>query len=496
MCVKQMVNYENVKFDREARSKLIEGVNLIANAVEKTYGPKGKNVCIKRQGSVKITKDGATVASAVNDPDPFISMGIEIMKDISVKTAETIGDGSTTSLVIARALVNQFEQEPNPIELSRELSKDCDNVLKYLATYKKDITSPEDLMKVATLSANNDPVIGKIVADAFTKVGKDGIVQFVESEDVSDRVEYTEGFRIDSGFSSPYFVNNFKKQCVLENVMVYISDTKMEETKKIQELAGRAMVANKSLLLIAPDFDSEIILNLARNLYDKQGNDKLKSCTVKSPEHRNFRDIAVQDLRILLGESMTCEKVIIDQDHTTFIGTEGNQKEIQERIESIRSILDEGKVSEMEMNFHKKRLANFTSGIATIYVGGYSEVEIKERKDRVEDAVMATQAALDEGILPGAGSIRKVPDEIAGKLCDVLQIPFKLLCAGAKTEDFTYSVPMPRNYFWDGYDFKNNKYGDLYEMGIIEPYAVIKHSLLNAVNTASLILTCDCLILK
>ena len=481
-------DYANVKFDQDARNKLIEGVNLIADAVEKTYGPQGKNVCIKYPSQVKITKDGATVAAAVNDPDPYISMGIEIMRDISVKTAQTIGDGSTTSLVIARALVNEFKDCENPIELSRELSQDCQKTIDYLKTFKREVTSPEDLEKVATLSANNDPIIGKLVSEAFTKVGKDGIVQFVESEDVSDRVEYTEGFRIDSGFSSPYFVNNFKGQCVLENVMVYISDTKMEETKKISEIAGRAMVANKSLLLIAPDFDSEIILNLARNLYDKQGNDKLKSCTVKSPEHRNFREIAIEDLRTLLGESMTCQKVIISQDTTTFIGTEGDPNKIKNRIASIRSIIEEGKVTDLEMNFHKKRLANFTSGIATIYVGGYSEVEVKERKDRVEDSVMATQAALESGILPGSGSIWRVPSNVSGKLYDVLQIPFKLLSQG---KDLNTD-----NTFWNGYNFKSGEYGDLYKMGIIEPFAVTEHSLLNAVNTASLILTCDCLILK
>lgn len=481
------MKYENVKFDQEGRQKLIEGVNLIADAVEKTYGPQGKNVCIQYPTSVKITKDGATVAAAVNDPDPFISMGIDIMKDISVKTAETIGDGSTTSLVLARALVNEFKDEPNPIELSRELNKDSQNVINWLKEHKKEVTNSEELVKVATLSANNDTSIGKIVAEAFDRVGKDGIVQFIESGDVQDHVEYTEGFRIDSGFSSPYFVNNFKGQCVLDNVMVYISDTKMEETKKVQELAGRAMVANKSLLLIAPQFDSEIIINLARNLYDKNGNDKLKSCTVQSPEHRTFRDTLLEDLRLLLGDTMCCDKVVIDQNTTTFIGTEGNTEKIKERIEQIRQIVEEGKVSELEMNFHKKRLANFTSGIATIYVGGYSEVEVKERKDRVEDAVMATQAALDKGILPGSGFISRVPKEVAGKLYSVLQIPYQLLSNGKPIADCDY---------WEGFNFKTGEFGNLYDMGVIEPFAVTENCLLNAVSTASLILTCDCLILK
>ena len=187
----------------QGREKIIKGVNLIADAVEKTFGPNGKNVCIKYPTGVKITKDGATVASAVNDSDPYVSMGIEIMRDISVKTAQTIGDGSTTSLVLSRALVNKYKDAKNPIELSRQLNEDCQRVIDWLKQYKKEVTTKEDLLKVATLSANNDPVLGELIAEAFNRVGKDGLVQFVESEDVNDVVEYTEGFRIESGFSSP-----------------------------------------------------------------------------------------------------------------------------------------------------------------------------------------------------------------------------------------------------------------------------------------------------
>lgn len=480
--------YDNVKFGDVGREKIIKGVNLIADAVEKTFGPNGKNVCIKYPTGVKITKDGATVAAAVNDVDPYISMGIEIMRDISVKTAQTIGDGSTTSLVLSRALVNKYKDIENPIELSRQLNEDCQRVINWLKQYKKEVTTKEDLLKVATLSANNDPVLGELVAEAFNKVGKDGLVQFVESEDVSDVVEYTEGFRIESGFSSPYFVNTFKGTCELEDVMIYISDTKMSEVKKVQEIAGRALVANKSLLLIAPDFDSEIIVFLSRNLYDKEGNDKLKSCTVKSPDTRSYREMIMEDVKILLGEDLHCDKVIITQDNTTFIGYNSNKEKLDSRIESIRNIINEGSVSEYEMEFHKKRLANFTSGIATIHVGGYSQVEIKEKKDRVEDAVMATRAALNSGILPGSGSIWRVPKKVAGGLYDILQIPFNLL-----SEEESLNVD---NIFWNGYNFKTGKYGDLYEMGIVEPFSVTENCLLNAVSTASLILTCDCLILK
>ena len=214
-----------------------------------------------------------------------------------------------------------------------------------------------------------------LAREAFNRVGKDGLVQFVESEDVNDVVEYTEGFRIESGFSSPYFVNTFKGTCELEDVMIYISDTKMSEVKKVQEIAGRALVANKSLLLIAPDFDSEIIIFLSRNLYDKEGNDKLKSCTVKSPDTRSYREMIMEDIKVLLGDDLHCDKVIITQDNTTFIGYNSNKDKLESRVKSIRETINECALSEYEMEFHKKRLANFTSGIATIHVGGYSQVE-------------------------------------------------------------------------------------------------------------------------
>ena len=196
----------------------------------------------------------------------------------------------------------------------------------------------------------------------------------------------------------------------------------MSEVKKVQEIAGRALVANKSLLLIAPDFDSEIIVFLSRNLYNKEGNDKLKSCTVKSPDTRSYREMIMDDVKILLGEDLHCDKVIITQDNTTFIGYNSDKDKLESRIHSIRETIEAGALSEYEMEFHKKRLANFTSGIATIHVGGYSQVEIKEKKDRVEDAVMATRAALNSGILPGSGAIWRVPKDIAGGLYDILQI--------------------------------------------------------------------------
>lgn len=324
------MEYENVKFGSDCRERIIAGVNLAANAVAVTYGPNGRNAIIRTNEGVKITKDGYHTAMMVNDKDPYISMGIDIIQNICRKTAKDIGDGTSTSAILAREIVNKYQNTEDPIATSRKLQKYVSDVVEELRLHKKEITGIDDLVKVATVSANNDPVIGKLVAETFEKVGKDGIVTFEESEDVKDRVDYSEGFRIDNGYSSPYFINTPKGNCELENVMVYISDTKMEEVNKVVELADSAVRAKKSLLLIAPEFDSEILVFLSQNL------ELLKSCTVISPNHRNFREIMLRDMRELLGPSSTCKKVIITKNNTTFLGCSSNIEEVRKIVKNIR----------------------------------------------------------------------------------------------------------------------------------------------------------------
>jgi len=464
------MKYANVKFGNECRDKLIEGVNLVTDAVACTYGPNGQNVIIKTPSGVKITKDGYSVASMVNDPDKYVMMGVEIIKNICQKTAKDVGDGTSTSAILAREIVNRFKDCEDPIQTTRNLSKFTDDTVKYLEEYKIDVTSKDDLIKVASLSANNDPVIGNLIADAFDKVGKDGIVTFEESEDVRDRVEYTEGFRIDNGFSSPYFVNTSKGTCELEDVLVYISDTKMDEVNDVVKLADRAVREKRSLLLVAPEFDSEILVFLATN------KEMLKSCTVISPNHKNFRDMMLKDMRALLGPSSVCKRVNITKDHTTFMGCDSDQEEVSKRVEEIRKTLRDSRLGEIESAFYKKRLANFTSGIATIYVGGFSKVETKERYDRVEDAVCATQAALDGGILPGGGvMLNKVAKELFEKVPTynaILRTPCRILNTENKTPQ------------------------DMMNAGVIEPFLVTKTVLQNAVSTASLILTANAAIIN
>lgn len=458
------MKYENVLFGKECREKLIEGVNLTADAVEVTFGPNGKNSIIAMGSDVKITKDGYHTAMVVNDKDPYISMGIKLVQDTCKKTAKDAGDGSSTTAILMREIVNSYKDIENPIKVARNLKNWVNLTLDYIKrNLTKEVSTKEEIFNVATLSANNDPVIGELIAEAFNKVGKDGIVTFEESEDVKDRIDYSKGFRIDNGYSSPYFINSPKGICELENVRVYISDTKLEDTNVIANIADKAVRDKKALLLIAPEFDSEILVFLASNL------NLLKSCTVISPAHRNYRNILVNDMRALLGETMECKNVIITKDTTTFMGCDSDQEAVNNIIKDVRTIIEGGELNDFDMNFHKKRLANFTAGIATIYVGGYSQIEVRERYDRIEDAVCATQAAMEEGIVTGGGitllktaeHLFEMCDETQSKFLDILKTPNKLL--GVTKVDET----------------------------IIEPFLVTKISLENAVSTASMILTAD-----
>lgn len=469
--------YENVKFGNDCRNKIIEGVNLCANAVQTTFGPNGRNSVILTLGGVKVTKDGYHTALEVNDSDPYVTMGIRLLQDTSRLTAKSVGDGSSSSAVLTRDLVNAFSSYEHPIKLTRSLKTWSEDVIKQLEAMRMIAASKEDLKKVATISANNDEVIGELVAEAFNHVGKDGVVTLEETEDVKDRVEYSDGFRLDRGYASTYFINNDKgNACELENVYVYISDTKMSEITKVAEIADKALQNKCSLLLIAPGYDSEIFVGLHKNL------GILPSCAIISPGHHTSRDMWIKDIKAMLGESMTCQKVIVDRDHTTFIGCKSDQEAIDGRVKEIRARLEGGELGEIDSEVYKKRLANFTSGIATIYVGGYSAIEMKERYDRIEDAVCATQAALTDGILAGGGvTLRTIADTRRTEYADVL-------CTNNDPEDVFYDL---LGNFSEYLETEDKNIEDMINEGVIEPFLVTKTVLENAVATASLILTAD-----
>lgn len=464
--------YENVKFAKDARERMIEGVNLIVDAIQVSYGPNGHQVAIKEGDRVKITKDGATIATAVAHPDPYVQIGIDLIREISRKTAEDVGDGSSTVTILAREIIKQFQNYEDPITTFRDLQNYVSEILEWLNTKKTLITSKEDLLKVATLSANNDPQIGFIISEAYNKVGKDGMVTFEESEEVMDKVEFTEGFRIESGYSSPYFINTAVGTCELEDVYVHISETPMNELSEVINLADEAMGLKKSLLLIAPGFESSIYIFLKANL------DLLKSCTVITPNYRNYRQIMQDDIKDIIGDSKVCKKVICNNKYTTFIGYNSNKDKVDEKVKLIQQIIEEEAVSPFDLEFAKKRLANFTSGIATIKVGGWTQTEISSKMDLYEDAINSTHQALIGGILPGGGKALEaitqnfvIPQNIQN-FFNVLNKPSELLLTKSDT--------------WES----------MMEKGIIEPFNTCKTTLENAVSIAGQILSCNCAIIN
>lgn len=460
----------NVLMNDECRERLKRGVNLAADVVAVTYGPKGNTVISGNH----ITKDGLTAVSWVHDEDPYVMMGVNLMKDIARKTVEVAGDGSTTSVLLAREIINNCTAEDIP-----DLKEGLKETIKYLNSIKSTVETDEDLLKIATISAGGDKEIGKLVASAFSKAGKDGLVTFTESDEVVDSVDYSPGFRIENGYASPGFVNTPQDTCELNDVFVYISDTKLEEAKQIVEIADNCIKKGKTLLLVAPDFDSEIYVFLQSNL------NLLQSCCVISPSFKKMRSIMVKDMRILLGEKSICKKVVITNHDTTFLYDE-MPKEADERITEIRTILEEGNLKDIELDFHKKRLANFTSGVATINIGGYSQFQIKEKLDRVEDAVRAVDCAVKEGYLIGGGMslanfVSVNEDSINAKIKNILLFPFITIHksgAFTKYEDLTMAA-LAQN---------------LLEEGIIEPFLVTKTALENAINIATTILSCNCAI--
>lgn len=489
------MTYANVNFGNECREQLIAGVNLCSDAVQTTFGPNGRSSIILTPAGVKITKDGYNTALEVNDSNPYITMGIKMVQDTCGLTAKSVGDGSSSTAILIRDLVNAFSGNHNPVQLTREIKKYSESVISKLNEKKFVVSSKEDLIKVASISANNDSSIGNIVADAFDKVGKDGVVTISESEDVVDHIEYSEGFVIDRGYSSQYFVNTPKGTCELENVYVYISETKMDEVMDVARLAEECIKDKnnkKSLLIIAPNFDSSVTIGLKNNL------DILDSCTVITPGHHAMRDEWIKDLKILLGESSMCKKVIITKNSTTFIGCDSHQSELEERIKYLRDKIEVGQLSEYDLNIYKKRLANFTSGIATIYVGGYSQVEMKERYDRIEDAVCATQAALTDGILPGGGVVLR---DIADNFLNMIpEEESEVIESGMPEFGMGFELDYGENAA-EFYEILKNfsKYlktedktpEDMINEGVIEPFLVEKTVIENAISTASLILTAD-----
>jgi chaperonin GroEL len=490
------MEYENVKFGKECRDKIIEGINLAAEAVACTFGPNGRNAIVRDNSGLLITKDGYHTAMCVNDPDPYISMGIDIIQDICRKTAYDIGDGTSSSAILASKLINTFKDYDNPIAVMRELKDKVAQVINSIEGTVMSCTTRSNFFKVAKVSTNGDEEIANLVADAFDQVGKDGIVMFEESEAVKDTIEYSQGFRIESGYASPYYINTGKKTCELENVLVYISDTKIEEVKMVLELAKKARDNKQSLLLIAPEYDSEI------HVFLNQNKSQLQSCAVYSPNRGAYRQMMLDDLKEIFNTTKIIKKVIVTNKTTTFV----DEFEISEdTIAKTREFLANPQLPELDRKFHEKRLANFTGKLATIYVGGFSKLEMKERFDRVEDAVCAVRAAREGGMVVGGGlalynAVTPVESDTEGfdfddkenikqfsdDFISVMQYPSQLLGTQDDYQIYTQCGRRPSKFIG----------ASLMNQGVYEPFLVVKTVLENAISTAALVLTTDVAILK
>lgn len=525
-----------VKLGKEGRDKLIKGINILANAVTSTLGPNGKNVIYTTDiGEVRSTKDGVTVAKNIFLEDPIEDVGAQLVKQASVKTANVAGDGTTTSTLLAQKIIELGEGALSQHNLSvTDLKKGIDSAVKDIIEFlkqniKKDITSEDQLIQIASISANNDEFVGKIVCEALNKVGREGIVHVEESTSDETYLETVEGLQFERGYKSHWFVtNNNNMTCTLENPFILIIDKKFNATKDLLEILNHVATENKSLLLICDDIDGEalsvLIVNKLKGI--------LKVCAVKAPEFGDRKKLALEDIAVLTGGAVVSEErgmkldkfdktwfgqartVIVTKDETTIVDGKGNEDQIKQRIEELKQQIEKCNVS-YEKQKLQERLAKFVGGVAVIHVGGYTETEIKEKKDRVEDALQATKAAISEGIVPGGGIALVQAAQAAYNanfafkrdlstgykvLVNACFHPFYKILSNAGYEEQKIYMIINRlleknDNYWLGYNVKDpNEMVDFYKNGIIDPFKVTRIALENAASIAGTILMTDAII--
>jgi chaperonin GroEL len=526
---------KKVKLGKEARKKLMDGVNLVADAVSATLGPNGRNIIYTENGEVLSTKDGVTVAKSISKlEDPIEDLGAQMVKQASIKTANKAGDGTTTSTLLSQFIINKglesLDNGSNAVEVKRGIEEAVAEVKKELfSNIKQEIKSKEQILQVAAVSANNDEVIGKLVSLAMDKVGSDGVIHIEESKSGEDVLETVEGIQFDRGFKSPYMVtNNATMTCTLENAYILIVDRRINNLKElIPIMTFVSSDAEKSLLIIAEDVEGQALAGLIVN----KMNGAIKVCAVKAPDFGDRRKAILEDIAILTGGEVVSQDkghnlekqpdenwlgfarvVTIDKEKTTIIDGKGNTDAINKRIEELKHQMDKAKDA-FETEKLQERLAKFSGGIAIIHVGGNSELEIKEKKDRVDDALNAAQAAVEEGIVPGGGlalllarkavnlDVKAGPDFLLGKkiIYNACASPFKKILTNAGYEEEAIfkliteieSKNKPTNIDlqnWMGYDLKSKSIVNMKDEGIIDPVKVTRCALENAASIAGTIL--------
>ena len=521
---------EKIKFNIEARNGLKNGVDALANAVKVTLGPKGRNVIISKSfGGPQITKDGVTVAKQVKLDDPLEDMGAQMVKEVASKTNDLAGDGTTTATVLAQAIVTEGLKNvaagANPMDLKRGIDKAVSLVVNHLKTSTTLVGKSSDMIEqVATISANSDKTIGSLIAKAFIKVGNEGVITVEEAKGMETYVDTVEGMQFDRGYLSPYFVTNQDRMSAdLSNPYILIIDKKISVMKDMLPILELVMQSSKSLLIIAEDIDGEALATLVINKI--RGG--LKVAAVKAPGFGERRKAMLEDVAILTGATVItengevslenadlsilgkAENITVDKDNTTIVNGLGNTQTINDRVNSIKSQIDTID-SDNDKEVLQQRLAKLAGGVAVLYVGAASEIEMREKKDRVDDALAATRAAVEEGVVPGggvallrAGKILStyaspVDDEMTGVdiVSRAIKAPFRTICKNAGVSaDVKLAAVMSKSH-GTGYDAKNDEYVDMLEAGIIDPAKVTRIALENAASVAGMILTTECALIK
>jgi chaperonin GroEL len=519
---------KDIYFDVEAREKLKRGVDALADAVKVTLGPKGRNVVIgKKFGAPHITKDGVTVAKEIELKDPIENMGAQMVKEVASKTADIAGDGTTTATVLAQAIVSaglkNVAAGANPMDLKRGIDKAVAEVVKNLKKISKEVGSDNSkIQQIATISANNDETIGKLIAQAMKVVGNDGVITVEEAKGTETEVKTVEGMQFDRGYLSPYFVTNAEKMVTeMENPLILISEKKISSMKELLPILEPVVQAGKGLLIIAEDVDGEALGTLVVNRL----RGSLKVAAVKAPGFGDRRKAMLEDIAILTGgqviseeRGMTLEnvtmdmlgsaaKIEIDKDNTTIINGKGTKADIKARVGQIRSQI-ESTTSDYDREKLQERLAKLAGGVAVLYVGAPTEVEMKEKKDRVDDALAATRAAVEEGIVPGGGValIRAIEtlDKLKGANEDettgiaivkrAAEEPLRQIIANAGGEGAIIVQKVREGKDDFGYNARTEKFEPLYKAGVIDPTKVTRIAVENAASIAAMLLTTECVI--
>jgi len=521
---------KTIKFDIEARNGLKAGVDKLANAVKVTLGPKGRNVILQKEfGAPHVTKDGVSVAKEIELEDPIENIGAQLLKEVASKTADEAGDGTTTATVLAQEIYalgsKNVAAGANPMELKRGIETGVELVVEELRKISKKVSTNKEIEQIATVSANNDNEIGSMIASAMEKIGKDGIITVEEAKGTETSVKVVEGMQLDKGYLSPYFVTNQESMdAELEAPYILIYDKKISAMKDLLPILEKVAQVNRSLLIIAEDVDGEALASLVVN----KMRGTLRVAAVKAPAFGDRRKEILEDVATLTGGTLvdadkgytlekftmdmfgTAEKINIDKDTTTIINGGGKAEEIKDRVATIKAQIEKTS-SDYDKEKLQERLSKLAGGVAIIYIGAATETELKEKKDRVDDALHATRAAVAEGIVPGGGTallrVQSVLDKIKVEVSDdyhtgilivrkACEAPLRTIIqnGGGQSEVIINAVANGEGNY--GYDARTETFGDLVESGIIDPTKVTRLALQNAASIAGLLLTTECVVGK